>query len=65
MPDGIGGRVRGSAVMQGHVCFYFLGVGAGGWFPAGFFCAGVEVVGKVFGVGVADFPGWREASFLC
>ena len=58
--DGMGG----CGVVQGHVCFYFFGVGAGGRFPAGFFCRWVEVVGEVFGVGVADFPGWGQAGFL-
>jgi len=52
----LGRRVRGRAVVQCHVCFYFFGVGAGGRFPAGFFGAGVEVVGKILRVGVADFP---------
>ena len=50
--------------MEGHVCFYFFGIGAGGGFPAGFFGGGVEVVGEVFRVGVADFPGGGEAGFL-
>ena len=50
------GRVGGGAVVQGHECFYFLRVGARGWFPAGFFGGGVEVVGEVFGIGVPDFP---------
>ena len=59
--DGVGG---GCGVVQGHVCFYFFGVGAGGRLPAGFFCVRVEVVGEVFGVGVADFPGGGEAGFL-
>lgn len=65
MTHGVGGRVGGCGVVEGHVCFNFLGVGAWGWFPAGFFCRGVEVVGEVFGVGVADFPGWGEACFFC
>ena len=59
-----GNGVGGCGVVQGHVCFYFFGIGAGGGFPAGFFGGGVEVVGEVFGVGVADFPGGGEASFL-
>lgn len=54
----------GCGVVQGHVCFYFFGIGAGGRFPAGFFGRRVEVVGEVFGVGVADFPGWGQAGFL-
>ena len=59
-----GDGVRGCGVVEGHVCFYFFGIGAGGWFPAGFFGGGVEVVGEVFGVGVADFPGGGQAGFL-
>ena len=48
----------------GHVCLYFLGVCAWRGFPARFLGAGVEVVGEVFRVGVADFPlGW-EAGFV-
>ena len=58
------GVVGGCGVVEGHVCFYFFGIGAGGGFPAGFFGGGVEVVGEVFGVGVADFPGGGEAGFL-
>lgn len=50
--------------MHGHVGFDFFGVGAGGGFPAGFFGEGVEVVGEIFGVGVADFPLVGEAGFL-
>lgn len=42
------------SVILAHVVFQCLGVGVGGWFPAGFFCCGVEVVGEVFAVGVAD-----------
>lgn len=56
-----GGRRRG-AVVLGHVGFELFGVGAGGGLPAGFFGRGVEVVGEVFGVGVADFPGGGEAG---
>ena len=42
--------------MKGHVGFYLVRVRAGGWFPAGFFGGGIEVVGEIFGVGMADFP---------
>lgn len=48
--------------MGGHVGFEGFGVGARGGLPAGFFAAGVEVVGEVFGVGVADFPRGGEAG---
>lgn len=54
----------GGGVVEGHVCFYFFRVAAGGGLPAGFFGKRVEVVGEVFGVGVADFPGGGEAGFL-
>lgn len=50
------GRVGGGTVVKGHVGFYLVRVRARGGFPAGFFGGGVEVVGEVFGVGVADFP---------
>ncbi len=56
------GRVGGGAVVEGHVGFYLFGVRAGRWFPAGFFGGGVEVVGEVFGIGVADFPLGGEAG---
>ena len=59
--SGVGG---GGGVVQGHVGFYSFGIAAGGGLPAGFFGVGVEVVGEVFGVGVADFPGGGEAGFL-
>lgn len=53
---GAGRRVGGGAVVQGHVGFDLVGVGAGGRFPAGLLGRGVEVVGEVLGVGVPDFP---------
>ncbi len=56
------GRVGGGAVVEGHVGFYLFGVRAGRGFPAGFLGGGVEVVGEVFGVGVADFPLGGEAG---
>lgn len=59
-----GDRMGGCGVVQGHVGFYLFGIAAGGGFPAGFFGGGVEVVGEVFGVGVADFPSGGEAGFL-
>ena len=54
--DAQGGRVGRGTVVQGHVGLDLVGVGAGGWFPAGFLCGGVEVVREVFGVGVPDLP---------
>jgi len=52
----------GPAVVLGHVGFQLFGVGAGGGLPSGLFGGTVEVVGEVFGVGVADFPGGGEAG---
>jgi len=49
-------------VVGGHEGFQGFGVGACRGLPAGFFGAGVEVVGEVFRVGVADFPGGGEAG---
>lgn len=49
-------------MVGGHVLFQLVGVGAEGGLPAGFFAGGVEVVGEVFGVGVAHFPGGGEAG---
>jgi len=49
-------RIGGGGVVYGHVRFYFLRVGAGGWFPAGFLGGGIEVIGEVLRIGVADFP---------
>ena len=64
--DGGGGRRVGggaaAAVVLRHVGFYLVRVCAGGGLPAGFLGAGVEVVGEVFGVGVADFPLGGEAG---
>lgn len=45
-----------------HVDLELVGIGARGWLPSRLFGLGVEVVGKVFGVGVADFPSGREAG---
>ena len=44
------------AMVGGHVVLELVRVGAGGGFPAGDFVDRVEVVGKVFGVGMANFP---------
>ena len=59
----MGGRIGGSAVVHGHVSFYFVRVGAGGRLPAGFFGAGVEVIREVLRVGVAHFPLIGETGF--
>lgn len=47
------GEVGG--VILAHVVFQGLGVGFGRRLPFGFLGGGVEVVGQVFAVGVADF----------
>lgn len=50
----------GSMVLR-HVQFQFLSVGVGRRFPARFFGGGVEVVGEVLGVGVANLPASRKS----
>lgn len=54
-------REGGGGVVVRHVGFEGVGVGAFGGLPAGGFGRGVEVVGQVFGVGVADLPAGGEA----
>ena len=46
-----------------HVGFYEAGVGAGRGLPSGLFDAGVEVIGEVLAIGVADFPVRGKARF--
>ena len=48
--------------MSSHVGFEKGGVGSRGGFPAGFLAGRVEVVGEVFGVGVAHFPGGGQSG---
>jgi len=43
-------------VVLGHVGLELLGVSTRRGLPAGFFGGAVEIVGEIFGVGVADFP---------
>lgn len=50
------------AVVLGHVKLELLGVGALWRLPAGLLLLGVEVVGEVLGVAVADFPARWEAG---
>lgn len=50
------------AVVLGHVDLELLGVGALGGLPAGLLLLGVEVVGEVLGVAVADLPVGGEAG---
>lgn len=57
---GGGSRAGTGTVVGGHVVLQFVGVGAGGRFPAGDLFEGVEVVGEVLGVGVADLPVGRQ-----
>ena len=51
---------RGSAVMLRHVCFEFLRVGFGRRLPSRLLRRRVEVIRKVFGIGVSDFPMGRK-----
>lgn len=51
-------------MVHGHVCFYLFGVGAGRRFPAGFLGRDIEIIGEIFGIGVADFPLVGEAGFV-
>ena len=55
-------NLAGRVVMKGHVDLEFLRIGARGRFPAGFLGMLVEVVGKVFGVGVSNLPAGRETG---
>ena len=48
--------------MRCHVCLQSLGIGALGWFPSRLLSGGVEVVGKVFGIGMAHLPVRREPT---
>lgn len=50
-------------MVGGHVELELLAVGAGGGFPARGAVDGVEVVGEVLGVGVANLPAGRETGF--
>jgi hypothetical protein len=60
----IGRRARGARGVVGrHVGFQKAGVCAGGGLPARLLCQGVEVVGQVFGLGVAHLPGRWQAGF--
>ena len=49
-------RTGSGGVVLCHVDFEFLGIGIGRGLPAGFFCVGVEVIRKVLGVRVTNFP---------
>ena len=59
-----GGWGARRAVMSCHVGFDFFGISAWGRVPARFFGVNVEVVGEVFGVGMADFPLSGETGFV-
>lgn len=52
------------AVVGGHVVLELVGVGAGGGLPVGDLVDGVEEVGEVLRLGVADFPVWWQAGLL-
>ena len=59
---GLGARLRGGGlVVVGHVDLELLGVGALGRLPARDGVLGVEVVGQVLAVAVADLPAGGEA----
>lgn len=45
-----------SAVVSSHVVLKLFAVGSGRRLPSGYLVLGVEVVGQVLGVGVANFP---------
>lgn len=55
-------RSATSAVVDGHVVFKLVGIGSGGRFPSRDLFVRVEVVGKVLGVGVSNFPARGETS---
>lgn len=59
----VGEVLGGGGVVDGHICFHTLWIGARGGLPPRLFAAGVEVIGEVFGVGVPDFPAGGEAGF--
>ena len=46
-----------------HVGFELFSISVRGWLPFRFFTRAIEVIGKVFRVGVADFPTSGEAGF--
>lgn len=54
---------RGGLVVDGHVDLELLGVGALGGLPARDGLLGVEVVGEVLAVAVADLPACGKAGF--
>lgn len=48
-----------------HVDFQLLGICPSRRFPARFLCGGVEVIGKVLGVRMANFPScWKSCVGL-
>lgn len=59
---GNGAGAGAGAVVGGHVVLELLGVRARRRLPSRDFVGGVEVVGEVLGVGVADFPVGGQAG---
>lgn len=55
-------RSRPCAMMGGHVMLELLGVGSLWGFPSRDLLGGVEVVGEVLGVGMANFPVGRKTG---
>lgn len=56
-------RSRCAAVMLSHVCFQLLRVGFGRRLPSRLFAGRIEVVWKVFGIGMSNFPIGRKPGF--
>lgn len=50
-------------MVLGHVLFQRVGVAAFRWFPSRDFVGGIEVVGEILAVAMANFPARREAGF--
>jgi hypothetical protein len=53
---------RGGGMMLSHVKLQFFRVGIFGWFPSGLMSFGIEIVGKILGIGVTNLPVGRQPS---
>ena len=58
------GSQAGRAVVGAHVMLEGLAIGAGWRLPSALLGRGVEIVGKVLGVGVSNFPAARKTGSL-